>query len=250
MSAAPFAAALRFEWAKFRTVRSTVLLTVALALALPALAVVVAATESVAPDDTVLGASLLGGAALAQLLAAVLGTVTITSELRSGQIQSTFCACPHRSLVLAAKATVVAGVVLAVTVPSAVAAYAFGGALLDDGYAAGDPFPAVLGVGVALALAGALGVAVGAVVRHGSGAVAAVVGVVLAPGFLAPLFGDLRRWIGGAALDGLLQKLTQSGDATPETVGSLGGWPTLALVAGATGAVVVGAAAVLHRRDA
>lgn len=245
-----FADVLRSEWIKFHTTRSTVVLTAVLALALPALAVLVAATESLNADDTVLGASVLGGAVLAQLLAAVLGTMTMTAEHRSGQIHSTFCSTPRRSLVLAAKATVAATVVAVVTLPSAVVAFALGGALLDDTYATGDPFPALVGVALALAVAAALGVAIGAVVRHASGAVAAVVGLVLAPSFIAPLLGDLQRWLGGAALDGVLQKLTQSSDATPATVGSLGAWPSLAALGAIAAAVLAGAGVVLRRRDA
>jgi ABC-2 type transport system permease protein len=242
--------ALRFEWTKFRTARSTMSVAAVLALAFPVMALIVGATESLQPDDTILGASLLGGGVLAQMTAAALGALVVTSEMRTGMIRTTLTACPRRLVVLAAKATVVAGVVFTATLPSALAAFAIGRSLLDgDVYATGDPFPAVLGVVLAITAISVLGVGIGTVVRQSAGAMAAVVAVVLVPGFVAPLLGNVQRWIGGASLDGVLQKMTQSSDATSETVGSLGAWPSLAVVGAYTIVAVAGAAWVLRTRD-
>jgi hypothetical protein len=44
--------------------------------------------------------------------------------------------------------------------------------------------------------------------------------------------------------------MTQTSDAAPDVVGSLGAWPSLALVAGYTVACVAGAGARLRARDA
>jgi ABC-2 type transport system permease protein len=238
------------EWVKFRTVRSTVVLAALAGLALPVFAVVVAVTGSLQPDDTVLGASLLGGAALAQVLAAVLGAVLVTGELRSGMIRTTLAACPRRLVVLGAKSTVAGLVVAAVTLPAAVAAHRIGLALLDDDRYAGDPFPAILGVTLALSSLAVLGVGVGTIVRQPAGAVATVIGVVVLPGLLAPLLGPVRPWLGGASLGGVLQKLTQSSDATPDAVGRLGAWPSLAVVLAYTVGTLLGAVWVLRHRDA
>jgi ABC-2 type transport system permease protein len=245
-----YAAAVAFEWTKFRSARSTVLTALALAAAFPLLAVIVGATESLQPDDTILGASLLGGAVLAQLTAAALGALVVTSEFRTGMIRTTLTACPRPLVVLAAKATVVAGVVLAVTLPSAAVAYGTGRVMLDaDVYATGDPVPALFGVVLAITAIGVLGVAIGAVVRQSAGAMAVVVAVVLLPGMAAPLLGGVERWVGGASLNGVLQKMTQSSDATPETVGSLAAWPSLGVVAAYTVAAVLLAVGALRARD-
>ena len=239
------------EWTKFRTVRSSVVTAALLALVVPAFAVVVAATESLQPDDTILGASVLGGAVLAQLLAASLGTVLITGEFRSGTIRATLAACPRRLTVLAAKATVAAATVFAVTLPAGAAAFGIGVVMLDDDvYARGDGFPALLGIGLAMASLAVLGVGIGTIVRHSAGAVTTVVAIVLLPGLVAPLLGDAERWLGGASLNGVLQKLSQSSDATDETVGSLGAWPSLLAVTAYTVAAVLGASWVLRHRDA
>jgi ABC-2 type transport system permease protein len=238
------------EWTKFASLRSSRILTAVLGMALPVIALIVAATGSLQPDDTILGASLLGGAVLAQVLAAVLGAGLITSEFRTGTIRVTLASCPRRLVVLAAKATVAAGVPFAVVMASGAAAYGIGLVMLDhDTYATGDLWPALVGVALAIASIGVLGVGIGTVVRHPAGAVSAVIGVVLLPGLLAPVLGDARRWLGGASLNGVMQKLTQSSDATHEAVGSLKAWPSLAIVAAYTASIVLAAVWMLRRRD-
>jgi len=94
-----------------------------------------------------------------------------------------------------------------------------------------------------------LGVAVGAVLRHSAGAVATVVGIGLVPQLLAPLFGDLQRWVAGGSPLSALEKMTQTSDATVEAVGSLGPWPSLALVAAYAALAMAGAGAVMRARD-
>lgn len=237
------------EWTKLMTVRSPVVIAAVLGAVFPAFAVIVAATESLQPDDTILGASLLGGAVLARVLAAALGASLVTGELKSGMMRITLTACPRRLVVLAAKATVAAGVVFAVTLPSAMAAFGVGVAMLDgDTYATGHRYPSLVGVALAMASIAVLGVGVGTIVRHPAGAVATVIGVVLGAGLLAPL-GHAQRWLGGSSLNGVLQKITQSSDATHDAVGSLGAWPSLAVVAGYTVVTLLGAVWVLRHRD-
>jgi ABC-type transport system involved in multi-copper enzyme maturation permease subunit len=239
-----------FEWTKFWTLRSTTVLGLVLGAALPLFAFIVAATESLQPDDTILGASLLGGAVLAQILAGALGAMVVTAEFKSGMIRSTLTACPRRLVVLAAKSTVTAGVVFAITLPSAIAAFVIGHLTLDGAtYATGDAFPALLGAVLAITSIAVLGVGLGTVVRHSAGAMAAAVAIVLAPGLVAPLLGDFERWLGGASLNGVLQKMTQSSDATHQAVGSLGAWPSLGVVAAYTLVTVLGAVWVLRHRD-
>ena len=47
-----------------------------------------------------------------------------------------------------------------------------------------------------------------------------------------------------------LRKLSQSSDAVPEAVGTLGAWPSLLLVCGYTAAALAASAWLLHTRDA
>lgn len=123
--------------------------------------------------------------------------------------------------------------------------------MLDDGtYAQGRPLPALFGVAGSFAVAGLLGLAVGTLVRHSAGAVTTVIGLLLLPSLFGRLFGDAQRWVAGISPTAALEKLTQTSDATAETVGSLGPWPSLLLVAGYTAVLVLAAGAVLRRRDA
>ncbi|WP_151480735.1 ABC transporter permease [Streptomyces albicerus] len=247
---AGFPQALAHEWIKFRSVRSLVLTTVATA-AVPVLgAVFVAATGSLQPDDTVLGGS-LSLSVVAQILAAVVGALVITGEYGSGTIRSTFAATPRRATVLAAKAALLAGLTYALALVSCALAYLVGDALLEEGrYAQGKLLPALFGIAASFAVAALLGLAVGTLVRHSAGAVTAVIGVLLLPSLLGPLFGDAQRWVAGISPTAALQKLTQTSDATAETVGSLGPWPSLLLVAGYTAALLLLAAGALRGRDA
>ncbi|MFH9115905.1 ABC transporter permease subunit [Streptomyces globisporus] len=241
--------ALAYEWIKFRSVRSTVWTTVATAL-LPVLgAVFVATTGSLQSDDTVLGGSLTLSV-VAQMLAAVVGALVMTGEYSSGTIRMTFAARPRRSTVLAAKAALVAGVMYVLALASCTLAYLLGDALLPEGrYAQGDPLPALFGIAASFAVAAVLGLAVGTLVRHSAGAVTTVIGLLLLPSLFGPLFGDAERWIAGLSPTAALEKLIQTSDAAADTVGSLGPWPSLLLVAAYTTALALGALVLLRRRD-
>ncbi|QKZ23974.1 ABC transporter permease subunit [Streptomyces chartreusis] len=242
--------ALAHEWIKFRSVRSLVWTTVAAAVVPVLGAVFVAATRSVQPDDTVFGAGLTLSVP-AQMLVAVVGALVITGEYGSGTIRTTFGATPRRATVLAAKAALLASLTYVSALVSCSLAYVLGDALLDHGrYAQGEPLPAMFGIAASFALAAVLGLAVGTLVRHSAAAVTAVLGVLLLPSLLGPLFGDAQRWIAGTSPTATLQKLTQTSDATAETVGSLGPWPSLLLVAICTAALLLLAALTLRRRDA
>ncbi|MDT0445243.1 ABC transporter permease [Streptomyces johnsoniae] len=243
-----FRQALAFEWVKFRSVRSTVWTTAVMA-ALPAPgAAFVAATGSLQPDDTVLGGSLtLSVPAL--MLAAVVGALTVCGEYGSGTVRTTFAVVPRRGTVLAAKAVLVAGLLYALALPATAGAYLVGDALLDDGYAQGEPLPALFGVAAAFSVAGLLGLAAGTLIRHAAGTVTAVIAALLLPSMLGPLFGGAERWVAGSSPTAALEKLMQTSDASTDAVGSLGAWPSLLLVTGYTALALLAAAALLRRRD-
>ena len=236
--------AARAEWTKFRSARAMIWTTGVMAALWPALSLVVALTGSLPDDDTVLGGSLAGGVN-AQVAAGVLGALCMTSEFRTGSIGPTLAAVPRRGRLLAAKAAVVSAVVLIVTIVMTPVAFGIGWLLLDrDVHPTGDPFPAIIGVGAVLVVTAVLGLALGAVLRHPAGSMVAIIGVLLLPSMVGPLFGDMERWIGSASPTGVLVKLRQSTEALHETTGSLGGWPSLGVVAAGTAGVLAGA---IHR---
>lgn len=239
-----------FEWIKFVTARATRWTLIAMSLMLPVMSAIVAVTESIQPDDTILGGSLTG-AVIAPLVGGAVGALTVSMEYTTGMIRTTFAAVPRRSRVLAAKAVVVAGLLTAAAIVSALVAFGIGLVMLDrDTYDTGDPFPALIGVAAAVAVAGLLGVAVGAFVRRSAGAIAGVAAVLFVPAFLAPFLGEYQRWLGGASLTTVVEKLAQSSDAAHDVAGSLGGWPSLALATVGAGLLLVAGMRWVERRDA
>jgi hypothetical protein len=133
------------------------------------------------------------GLLLGQLLAGVLGVLTVTSEFSSGMIRATFAAAPRRPLVLATKAAVLGAVMLATGELFAFAAFFVGQAALTapaPHAVLGQPgvLRAVLMAGAYPALIALIGLGLGAVIRHTAGAICAVVVVLfLLPLLIAPL---------------------------------------------------------------
>ena len=246
---AEFTEVLAAEWTKFRTVRSTVWTLVAASALIPVFAVFVGLTGSLQPDDTILGGSLTG-ATVAQMVAAAFGVLIMTSEYGSKMIQTTFAASPRRGRVLAAKAVVISGVLFVTTTVFSLIGYWIGTLLLSsDDYATGELFPALFGIALCFSATGVLGLAIGTFLRNSAGAITAVFGFLLLPALVGPLFGDLQRWVTGGTPTAALERLTQTSDATPEIVGSIGAWPSLWVMCAYCLAALLLAALELNRRD-
>ena len=247
---AGFWQAVAAEWTKLRTLRSTVWTLVLAVLVVPAFAVFVGITRSLQPDDTVLGGSLTG-AMFAQIAAAIVGVLVMAGEYAGGTIRATLAASPRRHTVLAAKAVVTSAVTFVVGLASCVLAAVIGALILSGkGYASGEPMPALPGVALSIAAVGVLGLAAGVVMRSSAGAITAVIGILLLPPLLGPLFQDWQRWVVGASPTSVLQKLSQSSDAAPEVAGSIGAWPSLGLVCGYAAVALAAGAWMLRVRDA
>lgn len=241
---------LRSEWTKFASLRSLWWTALSVIPFLGGLAVFVGMTESLQPDDTVLGGSLTG-AVVGQVAVAVLGVLAVSGEYGSGMIRTTFTVTPSRAQVLGAKAAVAGAVELMSGLAAAVVAYGIGAYLLSGaGYAEGEPMPALLGVALCLAATAVLGAAVGALVRHPAGAIMTVVAFLMLPALLAPLFGDLQGWVSGASPQVVLQKMTQSSDVPAASAGSLDAWPSLGLLAAYAIILMTVATVWTSRRDA
>ena len=190
----------RMEWRKLRTVRSTGLIIVIFAVGMVGLSVLalshegypqLSAADRASFDPT--HDSTFTGLLLGQLLAGVLGVLTITSEFSSGMIRATFAAVPRRPLVLAAKAAVLGAVMLAAGEVLTLAAFLAGQSVLPapaPPATFGQPgvLRAVLLAGAYPALIALIGLGLGAVIRHTAGAICAVVAVLfLLPLLIAPL---------------------------------------------------------------
>jgi hypothetical protein len=186
--------ALKMEWLKLRSVRSTWWILLVFAAGMVGFAILVGATGPAGPgpsyDPT---ESLFAGLALGQLLIGVLGVLALSSEFSSGSVRATFAAVPRRGRVLAAKAAVITAVTLIAGEALAFAAFAAFPLAVKHG----GPVPSLGQPGVlrAVLLGGAypclvalIGLGLAAVIRHTVGAVSAVIGVVFVlPLLLLPL---------------------------------------------------------------
>jgi ABC-type transport system involved in multi-copper enzyme maturation permease subunit len=147
-----------------------------------ALAGVFPATGATAPSDPI--AYGLSGFFQAQLGAAVLGALAITSEYTTGSIRTTLTATPQRLTVLSAKTIVVAVTATAVGIASAfvaffVAAQVFAGRGISVELTDPGALRAVVGAGMYLAVLAVLSLALGVMLRSSVGTIAVVVVVML-----------------------------------------------------------------------
>jgi ABC-2 type transport system permease protein len=190
----------QMEWHKLRTIRSTWFIVAVFAVGMIGLSVLALSHEGYAQMSAADRASFdpthdstFTGLLLGQLLAGVLGVLTVTPEFSSGMIRATFAAVPRRPLVLAAKAAVLGAVTLAVGEILASAAFFAGQASLHapaPHATLGQPgvLRAVLLAGAYPALIALAGLGLGAIIRHTVGAICAVVVVLfLLPLLTAPL---------------------------------------------------------------
>ncbi|MGH2532860.1 MAG: ABC transporter permease subunit [Thermomicrobiales bacterium] len=188
-----FADILRSEFCKLRSVRSTYWTLVAAAVfnvGLAALVAIVLPDHLTATFDATRIS--LGGLHLSQIAIGVLGVLVITSEYDTGMIRASLSAVPRRRLMLAAKAIVFAVIALIVGICASFAAYfVFQAFLSDDSLrtSIGDPgvLRAVTGGGLYLAVLGLFGLGLGAIIRGGGGAIAALFGVLFVPPLILEL---------------------------------------------------------------
>src|SRR5687767_14197679 len=180
-----FPDALRAEWIKFWTVRSTLWSTVMLFVLGAGLTVLVCATSAdwlaCGEADESPGSFITWGMMFAQITAVVLGGLVVTSEYGTGMLRATLAATPQRGTVLAAKAAVLTATLFVAGTVTAFAGYFAGNAFLDAagvGLALGDDgvLRAMVGSGLYMAGLGLFAAAVGVLVRH----TAATLSIVLA----------------------------------------------------------------------
>jgi hypothetical protein len=245
-------AAVRGEWTKFRTLRSTWLTSVLCIVASVALAALASASdanewpdmdaaERAAYDAT---STTLVGVLFGALVLGALGVRSTAGEYGTGMIRTTAAAVPRRPAIVTAKVSVTALAALLVALVANVAGFAVGAQVLRTASidvaldrAAGV---AIVAGAVAVTSFAVMGVALGAIVRR-----AAVANIVLA---LVVIGGQLvgsalpsssRRFLPSSAL-----QATVTVERTGELLTPLAA--VVALAVTATG--MVGVAVVLVRR--
>ena len=143
----------------------------------------------IAPDvtDGVPFDTVLAGVFLALVAVLVVGAQFMTSEYRRGLIRITLAASPRRGWVLAAKAVVLGAVTFAAGLVGSGGAVLIGIPLLR---ASGNPvYPAsmlievrvIVGTAALVAVFAVFALGVGAIVRHGAGAVTVAITAIILP---------------------------------------------------------------------
>lgn len=250
-------AALRAEWVKFWTVRSTpwtLGALFALGAGFTTLVCALGALELARGEvDQPVGALVTWGMTFAQITAVVLGALVVTGEYGTGMIRATLAATPRRGTVLAAKAAVLASTLVVAGTGTALAGYLGGNwfldregiglALTDDGV-----LRAIVGSGLYLAGLGLLAAAVGLLVRSTAATLSLVLGLVFVVGNLVKLLpGAWGEWTAK-----LMPGNAGSVVAVPVPVDPLllEPWVGFAVFLAEVTAVLAVAAVVFTRRDA
>jgi ABC-2 type transport system permease protein len=253
-----FGGALRSEFTKIRSVRSTY-------WTLLAMVVVTVGFGALASWGAVSHAShlgsgfdptqhSLGGLYISQLIIAVLGALAITSEYSTGMIRTALTAQPRRGTVFAAKTVVFAGVALVTGLVTSFLSFFVGQALLstkDINATLGQPhvLRAVIGGGLFLAACGLLAYGLGMIFRHTAGAITAAIGLLfvltVVVNFLPESWQEhVNKWT--PALAGSeVWAVKQSPDAF-----NLGAWQGFGVLCAYAGVALVVGLLLFLRRDA
>ena len=235
-------ALIRSELLKLRTTRTAL----ALIVGMVALIVLFTLLSGLVTDDAFLldrnnQFQVLANGSIASAFAAVLGVLSLTTEVRHGTVRSTFLAEPRRTRVLAAKLVAITAFSLVLGVVGIGLSYAIGKICLD---ARGMPW-LLTGSDVVLLLAGAVtsavlwgafALAIGAIVRNQVGAIVGLlIWTLLVESILFALVPSVGRYLPGQASNVLTEIGTPH--QLPITAGVLVFLGYVALAAGA-GAVV------------
>jgi ABC-2 type transport system permease protein len=149
----------------------------------------------------------LFGLLIGQLIIVVLGALTITSEYSTGMIRTSLATMPRRGTVFASKAIVFGGVALVIGLITSFLAFLVGQAILSSQHintTLGHPgvLRSVIGGGLFLAVCGLLSFGLGALLRHTAGAIATAIGLL----FVLWILGNFlpsppSGWFGQADID-------------------------------------------------
>lgn len=253
------------EWTKIRSVRSTVwsliiyvILTIGLTALLCWLTVHAIQTgraprrgsELLAdPASFVLGTGLSFG----QLAIAVLGVLVMTTEYSTGVIRASLLAVPKRMNVLVAKCAVFAMLIFVVSEIVSFCSFLIGAAIVRPetvvSLSQPDVTRAVIGTGLYLTVLGLFALAIGALIRHTAGAIAAVIGLVLVIGPILSLL-DSYNW--GRHLHDWFPTVAGAFIVTVHHASDqvLSPWQGFAVFCGWTALLLIASGYLLRRRDA
>jgi len=257
---AGFADALRSEFTKIRSTRSTywtLLALVVVTVGIGALACAGTASHPNGIDKATFDATQqsLGGLYVGQLVIAVLGALTITSEYSTGMIRTSLAVQPRRGTLFAAKAVVFAVVSLVTGLVACFASFFIGQAILSSHHlnaTLGDPnvLRAVIGGALFLTACGMLAYGLGAILRHTAGAITAAIGLLFVLSILVSFLphswqNSVDKWT--PAIAGAQVWTTKASPGGPHLFSA---WPGFAVLAAYAVVAIVAGLALFRTRDA
>ncbi|WP_051451546.1 ABC transporter permease subunit [Actinospica robiniae] len=260
---ATFPEAMDSEFAKLRTVRSTWWTLVASLIASAGISFLIAVVRSVnwnslpASQRASLDMySVVSGVYFGVLVTGVLGVLVVATEYTTGMMRTALTAFPRRGTLFAAKALVLAGVVLVLGLIIAFASYGLAepfyarhGLQLSLTHEAN--LRAVLAVPVYLVLVALMGLAFGFLLRHTAGAISSLMGLMfvipIITNFLPGTIGkNINKVMPSNAGGAMITTTRLSIDGNPHLT-PLGGLITLLIW---VAALTVPALLLFRRRDA
>jgi ABC-2 type transport system permease protein len=255
---ATFAGALRSEFTKIRSVRSTYWTLIAMFIVVVgfgALASFGAATHQHGPDWDPTRQS-LAGLYIGQLIIGVLGVLAISSEYGTGMIRTTLTTNPHRGMMITAKAVVFTVVAFVASLITSFAAFLLGQAIMSSHHinaTLGDPgvLRAVIGGALFLTACGVLAFGLGLLLRHSAAGIGAMVGLLFVVTILVNFLpqgwqNGVDKWVPALAGGMIWQVQPQPPGSTP----MFGPWPSFAVLCGWAALAFVSAVLLYRRRDA
>ena len=200
----------------------------------------------------------LFGLLIGQLIIVVLGALVITSEYSTGMIRTSLASMPRRGTVFAAKGVVFGLVALVVGLVTTFLAFFIGQAILSTqnvgvSLSAPNALRSVIGGGLFLAVTGLLSFGLGAVLRHTAGAISSGIGLMFVLMILTNFLpSPPSGWLGQADIDKWIPFYAGAHIWQTQLVGvnPFSPWVGFAVFCGYAAVAIIGGLAMFLRRDA
>jgi ABC-2 type transport system permease protein len=268
-----FAGALRSEFTKIRSVRSTYWTLLAMFVVVVGFGALACFGATHGPHGPYFDPTRqsLAGLYIGQLIIGVLGVLVISSEYSTGMIRTTLTTNPHRNMMIAAKGVVFAVVALVTSLITSFVAFFLGQAIMSGhsntipggplnttlgssmSTTLGSPnvLRAVIGGALFLTACGVLAFGLGLLIRHSAGGIGAMVGLLFVVTILVNFLpqswqNHVDRWIPALAGGQLWMTKGQPPGNTP----MFGPWTSFAVLCGYAVIAVAAGVLLFRRRDA
>jgi ABC-2 type transport system permease protein len=253
-----FAGALRSEFTKIRSVRSTYWTLLAMFVVVVGFGALASTGAAHGPHGPYFDPTRqsLAGLYIGQLIIGVLGVLVISSEYSTGMIRTTLTTNPHRGVMIAAKGVVFTVVALVTSLVTSFVAFFVGQALMSSDHISttiGSPnvLRAVIGGALFLTACGVLAFGLGLLIRHTAGGIGAVTGLLFVVTILVNFLpqswqNHVDKWV--PALAG--GQLWMTGPQPPGNTPMFGPWTSFAILCGYAAIVVTVAVILFRKRDA